>query len=190
MPALRLRLRVQLEQRTAAGGVPEGGLRGPLDRLPARQPRPEVTVASGIRHLELERRERARSGVRRVLADHAERVALGIDQRLRRTDADRQLEAPRADGRLAHPLEAEVEHGAARHRESGLVAGRLVGELIGAEQGLPEPAGAPRGDGVEDDVLQEHRFTLERRLLGAARLSAGPASTLDNIQPTGCTLLV
>jgi len=64
---------------------------------------------------------------------------------------------------MGHPLEAQVEHGAAGHREAGLEPGVLVCQRLSAEFGLPGPADGMRIGGVEDDVLEVHALTLKRR---------------------------
>jgi hypothetical protein len=55
-----------------------------------------------------------------------------------------------------HSLEAQVEHRAPRHCQPGLEPLGVVGQRLGAECGLPEPAKRLRVGGVEHDVLQVH----------------------------------
>src|SRR5690606_27383280 len=102
--------------------------------------------------------ERPRTQVDQLLDDLALPAATGEVQVESR--AGRRLARRGARGRLGHPLEAEVELRPTRDRESRLEAGWLVGQPLQAQARLPE-ATQPLGvQGVDDDVLQIHRFRL------------------------------
>ncbi len=148
---------------------------------PAGQPGPELRVPLRVRGVERQRAERAAAGEDGALGHHAEGVALRVGEHHPRhvaladvgvRGAELQqpghlLVAPVAGGqvevqpdrlgrRLGHLLEAEVEERLVPDRQPGLVDPRRVGQGLGAERGLPEPAEALRVEGVEDEVLELH----------------------------------
>ena len=74
-----------------------------------------------------------------------------------------EVEAQRLGRRLGHRLEAQVERRPAVVVEPGLEPLRLaVGQRLGAERLLPEPAQPARVEGVEHEVLQVHVPTVFR----------------------------
>ena len=144
-------------------------------------------VAIGVGHVERHRRDRAGVDVRRALLHHAERVALWVgehhpwhqpladvggagaqceqplDHRLLLLAAPEvEVESLWLNGWLRHPLEAQVEHRAVGYCQPGLERVRLVGQRLGAQRRLPEPAERRRVDGVDDDVLQVHVLSVGR----------------------------
>ena len=70
------------------------------------------------------------------------------------------MEPRRVDWRLGDALEAQVEHRSALDGEPRLEGIRLVGQPLGADHRLPEPAQPLRLDGIEYEVLQIHEPTV------------------------------
>src|SRR6187455_942588 len=70
------------------------------------------------------------------------------------------MEPRRVRWRLGDPLEAQVEYRSTVDGEPRLEAIRIVGEPLGAEHRLPEPAQPLRVDGVDDEVLEIHESTV------------------------------
>ena len=62
---------------------------------------------------------------------------------------------------LGDALEAQVDYRATIDGEPRLEAIRIVGQPLGAEHRLPEPAQPLRVDGVDDEVLQIHESTVD-----------------------------
>ncbi len=175
----------QLEERTPQRRVTQGAGSDPRDLGPAGQPGPEVRVPVGVGGVEGQRREGTAVGVRRSILHHAAGIALRVgehhpghvalaDVEVSRAQAEQSIDLlglagaagevdvePRRLGpRLGDTREAQVEHRSALDGEPRLEDVRLVGQPLGADHRLPEPAQPLRLDGVDDEVLQVHEPTV------------------------------